>query len=89
MCDFVKDPNAVLDFGFDWSDWLAAGETLTVSTWSVPSGITEESNTNSTTTTTIWLSGGTAEHEYEVTNHVTTSAGREDDRTLNIKLQER
>ena len=31
-----KDPNADLDYGFDWTAWLGATDTITESTWSVP-----------------------------------------------------
>ena len=85
----TKDPDAVLDYGFDWSDWLASGETISTSAWVVDTGITADSDSNTTTITTVWLSGGTAGKVYRITNSITTSAGREDDRSLLIKVQER
>jgi hypothetical protein len=51
----LKDPQAVLDYGFDWSKWLGT-DTISTSTWTVPVGITKDSDTHDTTTTTIWLS---------------------------------
>ena len=36
-----KDPDAVLDYGFDWSAWLEAGDTIVTSEWIVPEGITK------------------------------------------------
>jgi len=90
---FTKDPDAVLDYTRDWkatSDpWLADAETISTSTWVVPSGITEDSSTNDDTTTTIWLSGGTDGTDYEITNRITTSASRTDDRTFRIQVRER
>ncbi len=86
---FRKDPNAVLDFGFDWSEWLDTGETISSSAWTVPSGITEDSTSNTTTTTTIWLSGGTAGEPYDLVNRVTTSSGRTDDRTMTVICENR
>jgi len=86
---FIKDPNAVLDYSIDWSSWLATGETITVSTWTVSIGITVDSNNFSGTDTVVWLSGGTAGSDYEGTNHITTSVGREDDRTITLICQER
>jgi hypothetical protein len=90
----LKDPDAVLDYTFDWQGsapgpWLEAGETITASAWTAPSGITVDSSTFDDTTTTVWLSGGTEWEDYEVVNHVTTSAGREDDRTLTILVRSR
>jgi hypothetical protein len=86
--NFPKDPNAVLDYKIDWTTWLA-GDTISSSTWIVPSGITKTTESNTTTTTTIWLSGGTADTEYEVVNRIVTAGGRTDDRTLHIFVADR
>lgn len=88
MTVYIHDPNAVLDYQNDWAAWLD-GDTITTSTWSVPAGITKDSDSHTTTTTTVWLSGGTAGSEYHCINHVVTAAGREDDRTITIRVQER
>lgn len=84
---YYKDPDAKLDYKIDWSDWLD-GDTISTSTWIVPSGITEESSTNTNTTTTIWLSGGTHAVKYKVVNRITTAAGRIEDRSFHVKIQE-
>lgn len=88
---FTKDPQAVLDYKIDWSAWLASGETISTSTWTVPSGITDDSDsiTDSNTSTTIWLSGGTADTDYDLINHIVTSEGREEDRTITIGVRQR
>ena len=86
---FLKDPDATLDFGFDWSDWLARGETITDSQWGVDTGINLELSENTTKATKVWLSGGTVGETYEAVNRVTTSAGRIDDRTLSVRVRER
>lgn len=91
MTTFAKDPDAVLDYGFDWSRWLDEGETITASTWAVDDdGLTIDNDTLfDDTTTVVWLSGGTAGAFYRLTNHITTSDGREDDRTHTISVRER
>lgn len=89
---FTKDPDAVLDYTIDWSDWLATGDTISTSSWSVESGsgLTNDSDEKTTTTTTIWLSGGTvADDYYDVINTIVTDDGRTDERTLKIRVQER
>lgn len=86
---WLKDPDAILDFSIDWSNWLATGETISTSTWNVPTGITKDSDTNTSTVTTIWLSGGTVGTTYEIVNHIATDAGREDDRTIKISVAQR
>lgn len=42
----------------------------------------KESTSNTNTTATIWVSGGTVGHEYPMVNHITTSAGQQEDETL-------
>ena len=86
---FWKDPDAVLDYSVDWSSWLTGSETITASSWTVPDGITKDSDSHSDDATVIWVSGGTAGTQYSLTNHITTSGGREDDRTITIKVAER
>lgn len=83
----TKDPDAVLDYVIDWETYLD-GDTIATSEWEVDDGITKDSDTNDTTTATIWLSGGTAGEDYEVTNRITTAGGRTDDRTIKIKIKE-
>lgn len=87
----AHDPQAKLDYAIDWSAWLQSGETINTSTWTVPTGITQSTPAPSHTTTaaTIWLTGGTVGTHYTVTNHITTSMGREDDRSLFIRVIER
>lgn len=83
-----KDPNAVVDYTIDWSSWLADGDTILVSEWIVPAGITQDSETNTNLTTTIWLSDGTAGQSYALTNRITTSQGRTQDKTITIRVKE-
>lgn len=85
-----KDPQAVLDYGTNWAAWLTDAETIVASTWEVtPAGLTVDSDTFDPTLTTIWLSGGEVGVRYSVTNHITTSQGRQDDRTFHIDVAHR
>lgn len=100
---FVKDPDAVLDYKFDWraltngvagavGDWLGAGETISTSSVAVsPAGLVVDSSTltDSATSVTVWLSSGTAGADYVVTCRITTSLGRTDERSITIKARER
>lgn len=86
---FIKDPQAVLDYQCNWADWLPTGDTITASSWAVDSGITADSHSNTTTTATVWLSGGTDGQSYRVTNHITTAQGRTDDRTIVVKVRQK
>jgi hypothetical protein len=84
----IKDPDAVLDYFYDWTGWLS-GDTIIASTWIVPTGLTKESESNTATGATIWVSGGTAGTNYPVTNRISTAAGRTEDRTSVIKCKDR
>ena len=97
---FLKDPDATLDYKFDWkaltngsgdSDWLASGETISTKTVTVDDGITKDSDalTDTDTSVTVWLSGGTAGEDYEVACEIVTSASRTDERTMKIQVRER
>jgi hypothetical protein len=85
---FNKDPQSVLDYQVDWSDWLDTDE-ISTSTWSAPAGITIDSETETDTTATVWLSGGTDGERYEVTNEITTDGGRTDNRTILIVCKQK
>lgn len=85
----IKDPSAVLDWMFDWTDWLASGETITDHTITVDTGITKDSSTEAAGKVTVWLSGGTAGENYKVACLIVTSAGRIDERTIWIKVTNR
>ena len=86
---FRKDPDAVLDYKFDFSQWLT-GETILTRTVVVDPGITKDSDsiTDSSTSVTVWLSGGTAGTAYNVACKITT-ATRTDERTITIIVGER
>lgn len=76
---FVKAPNDVLDYEWDWSVWLPTGDTISTVSWTAADGLTIETSpasSNTTTTATVWLGGGTAGETYNVTCEVTTAAGR-------------
>ena len=86
---YTKDPSAILDWAFDWTDWLATGETITDHTITADTGITVDSWTEDDGKVTVWLSGGTAGINYKVACKITTSAGRTDERTIWIKVTDR
>jgi len=89
----AKDPDATVDFVFDWSDWLSAGESIDSVAFAItPVGLTTVTSGNTATTATIWFSGGTAGTDYEITCTVTTDASpnaRIDDRTAVLRVRER
>ena len=86
MSGFTKDTNSVLDYTVDWGGWLN-GDTIASSTFTVlPVTITVDSTSNTTTITTIWLSGGTLGSTYTVNNRITTAGGRTDERSFVVSI---
>lgn len=96
---FRKDPQSVLDYGIDWSTWLKteaevladtdSADTISTSTWTVPAGIIEDSDSKADRATTIWLSGGTAGTNYILANKIVTVGGRTCERSIEIIVEQR
>lgn len=86
-----KDPNAVLDYEWDFAPWLLpAADTISSHSIIVASGdVVVNSSSHTTTTVTAWLSGGTVDTTAQVTARVTTAQGRIDDRTIRLDIRER
>lgn len=84
----VKDPDGVDDYGFDWAAWLG-DETISNSIWLIPAAVSNELDSHDNTTTTIRVSGGVSGSSYQLTNRVTSSGGRSEDRTGVLKVKER
>lgn len=87
---FVKDPDATLDYTFDWSSWLETGETIASQTVTTGTGLTEDSVAASDSAITVWVSGGTVGESYEISCEITTdnSPARVDERTITIRIQQ-
>jgi len=88
--DEPKDPDAVLDYVIDWSDYLAVGEVIVSSIWVIVGDATLDLSTYTDTAATAWVSGGTT--TFRLTNSVTTNSlpvARKDDRTLVIKVKDK
>ncbi len=72
---YSKDPDETLDYIINWATHLGS-DTISSSSWVAETGITIDSDTNTTTTATVWLSGGTLGQFYLVTNTIVTDGGR-------------
>ncbi len=93
----VKDPNATLDYTFDWTQWLTdISDSIISATISVvpaddASTLNIVQQTVASPKVIAWLSGGVAGKTYQVTCHITTAStpARVDDRSIFIKVKER
>lgn len=82
-----QDPDAVLDWQLDLTDWLE-GDTIQSATVD-GGGLTVGNVVTTDTSITVWLSGGTAGTNYTVRIRFTTTAGRTDDRSITVVVAER
>ena len=88
MKGFVQDPNATLDYTVDWNLWLD-GDTISTSVWVVESPLVNEADSNTITTTNIFISGGVHGENYVLTNSISTVSGRSDDRSIELRVRNR
>ena len=84
-----KDPDAKLDYTFDWSEWLESDDSISTAAWTVPEGLTKTADSFDNQTVTIWLSGGSDWTDYHVICEVETTNGRIDQRKLLVCVRER
>ena len=86
--EFEHAPNAKLDYGFDWTAWLASGETISTSSWTTDT-LTSSSPQISTNVTSVFVEGGVVGTSYKIVNTITTSVGRIDSRTIRLSCKNR
>lgn len=86
---FVHDPEAVLDYQWDWTAWLGEDTISTHTIADDSDSLDIDSSLDTDTTVTAWISGGTVGTTARVTCHIVTGDGREDDRTITLLIRER
>jgi len=87
----LKDPSALLDYTIDWDadNWLGTDTITGTPVWTVQPGLTLASQANNTTQATAWISGGTHGTDYVVACKITTLGGREDERSILLRVRNR
>jgi hypothetical protein len=71
----TKDSGEQLDYGIDYTDLLALGETIIASAWDVtPEGLTIVATTFQTPFAVVYAAGGLQGVTYTAENSITTSA---------------
>ena len=90
MAIFLKDAGATIDYAVDWSAGYLAGQTITASAWAVaPPGVVVAASVVDAGRTVATLSGGVPGLVYRITNRVTFSDGRTDERMLVLRVEDR
>lgn len=86
------DPNSRLDYQIKWSTWLGTDQ-ITGSSWAAdtanPSGMTLETSSFTTGTTTVWLSSGTAGSSYRFENTIGTLQGRTAQESIFVTVKDK
>lgn len=91
IATYMKDPSAVLEYPFNWSEWLEEGNTISSYVVTVPAGLTLDSDSESGGIVIPWISGGTHGENYLVACLITTTntPERKDERTILIRCRNR
>jgi len=87
----IKDPDAILDYSIDWINVLNSSnpaDTISTSSWSNTGTLTIDSDSNTDTRATVWVSGGTLNTLDKLTNEITTVGGRTYVKTINVSLKD-
>ncbi len=88
---YVKDPGALLDYSWDWSEWLAeVDDTISSATVAVPAGLTAVgSPVVDEGTVTQRVSGGEVDAAYTLVCQITTAGGLIDERSIYLTISNR
>ncbi len=93
MALLLKDPESLLDYAVEWGAEYLDGDTLAASDWAVSpvetGGLEVVSSQFDLATAVVKASGGIAGRVYRLTNHVTTASGREDSRSILLRVEKR
>lgn len=93
MALVLKDPQSALDYSVDWGQRYLTGEVLTESLWSVvpveSGGVTIDGSRFDNLSTTVNVSGGQPGKVYRLLNQVATSQGRQDSRSILVRVEVR
>lgn len=93
MTLLLKDPEATLDYSVDWGADYLTGDVLTESSWAVSpaevGGVSIISSRFDLLQSTVEVAGGLPGRIYRLTNHVVTAEGREDSRSIMLRVEKR
>lgn len=93
MALVLKDPDGALDYSVDWGLRYLNGDVLTESSWSVvpveSGGLTIDSSRFDALIATVNVSGGRIGKVYRLLNQVVTSRGRQDSRSILVRVEVR
>ncbi len=93
MAHDIKDPDARVDYLFDWGSDYLDGQHLVASSWlvapDVPGGLAILGHAHDLVSAKVTVGGGLAGQVYALTNRITLSDGQVDERSLAIRVDAR
>lgn len=93
MAIFLKDPTATIDYAVDWQSAYLAGQTIARSDWSIApdlaGGLAVIVSKHAEGRTVATVRGGQRGSLYRLTNRVTFADGRSDERSLDVRVEDR
>lgn len=93
MSYYLKDPGAVLDYAVNWGLQYLDSDTIATSSFTVDpvesGGAIVVSQDHDFQIATVTVGGGIAGRQYRVTNHVVLASGREDERMIVLRVEQR
>lgn len=87
LTTFIKDPEATVEYTFDWTDVLPDTDYITTSTFTV-SGLDIISQSFTERATSAFISGGTDNTTYYVVNTIQSFEGRIDEKAFEISVSD-
>ena len=93
MSLLLKDPDAILDYAVDWvAEYLDTDQIFT-SEWTVepaePGGAEIVVSEIASGAAIVKVGGGVPGHIYRLNNHVLLASGREDNRSIILRVEQR
>ena len=93
MSFHLKDPGAILDYAVDWGAEYLDSDVLVDSRFTLTpiedGGAVITGSRFDLKVATVTVGGGIAGHQYRLVNHVTLLSGREDERTIVLRVEQR
>jgi len=93
MSLLLKDPAALLDYAVDWGADYLNEDQIETSAWSVEpqedGGVAVVAGDQGLTQTSAVVAGGIAGRVYRLINHVRFVSGREDQRSIMLRVEAR
>jgi len=93
MSFLLKDPGATLDYAVDWGADYLNDDVIAESRWEAapaePGGVIILGNSFDFKVATVTATGGLPGRQYRLTNHVVTASGREDERSIVLRVEQR